>query len=252
VRPNDRASTESLLTTDIPVLANILAMRAKMIDDGVAPNPLTGTYHLHVDPWFFTYITTDTAFRQAFQAAGVSPIFNARAVWSQLFQITVIESNDAPAIGKSGRTDVAVGDAAFTYGATGTPGSSKTMRIEGLPVINSGGVYIRRAIMTGEDFLSDIYVDESEYAQIANLPTIHRYADNIAMFQTARGAVIEANLDRWRFIFRPPTDDRGLVWSVVASATFDLVLPTDVESGANTADARPYKRGVVLEHGAPS
>ena len=35
------------------------------------------------------------------------------------------------------------------------------------------------------------------------------------------------------------------------SAT-DLLLPVDTESQANTSDARPYKRGIVLEMGAPA
>lgn len=250
VRPNNRASSEALLSTDLPVLQDILKMRSKLIDDGVKPNPITGTYHLHVDPYFFSFVTQDTAYRQAFQSAGLSPIFSGNAVWSKAYGITIIESNDAPAVGKSAATDAGFGSSGFTVGATGTPASSKTMVYEGLPVVNSSGVFVRRAIMTGDDFLEDVYVDEMAYFAAAGIPQIHKFSDNVGMYRIGGTEIIAANIDRWRMIFRPPTDERGLVWTISVSSTFDLLLPVDTESQANTADARPYKRGVVLEMGA--
>jgi hypothetical protein len=63
---------------------------------------------------------------------------------------------------------------------------------------------------------------------------------------------VAADIDRWRFMIRPPLDERGLQWTISVSSTFDLVLPIDVVSEANTADLRPLKRSIVLEHGAPA
>lgn len=252
VRPNSRASSEALLVTDLPVLQDILKMRSKLIDDGVKPNPVTGTYHLHVDPYFFSFVTQDTAYRQAFQSAGLSPIFQGNAVWSKAYGITIIESNDAPAVGKSAATDAGFGSTGFTVGATGTPASSKTMVYEGLPVVNSSGVFIRRAIMTGQEFLEDHYVDEMAYFKNSGIPMVHQFSDNVGVYRIGATEVIAANFDRWRMIFRPPMDERALVWTISVSSTFDLLLPVDTESQANTSDARPYKRGIVLEMGAPA
>lgn len=245
------ASTEALLTTSIPVLADVLKMRSKLRDDGVLPHSSSGTYHMHVDPWFFYHVTQDTAFRQAFQAQGLSPIFSGNAVWSPAYGITIIENNDAPAIGKGSSARIGSTGYVESGGATGGTGTSLTLLDSGLPVQNSSGVAIRRAIMTGDDVMDDVYVDEMQYVRNAG-SLIHQYGDSVASYNVGGMFFVAADIDRWRFMIRPPLDERGLQWTISVSSTFDLVLPIDVVSEANTADLRPLKRSIVLEHGAPA
>lgn len=248
VRPNNRASTEALVAGDIPTLKDILIMKARLVDRGVPVHASSGTYHLHVDAWFFVLVTSDTAWRQAFQTVGLSPIFGANAVWSKALGITIIENNDSPAMGK-GRV-VQVGAAGFTIGAMGTPALSQSMADNGIDVVNSTGVSIRRAIMTGDDVMTEAYVDESKYIELVGGKVIHQISNDFNVIALGSTNYVAGSIDRWRLLVRPPLDERALVTTITMSATFDYVLGTDREAISDTTDKSPLKRAIILEHGS--
>jgi len=248
VRPNARASTEALTATDIPTLTDILKMKAKLRDQGIPAHQVDGTYHLHVDAWFFQMVTQDTAWRQAFQTQGMSPIFGAGSMFSPGLGLTIIENNDSPANGK-GKT-LSVGSATASVGAVGSPGSAIQLQDNGIPVVNSSGVIVRRAIMTGYEVLVESYIDEMQYIAMMGGTQIAQISANLATYQIGAQMVVAGNVDRWRILIRPPVDERSLVATVTVSNTFDFVLSSDSFAISDSSDARPLKRAVVLEHGA--
>jgi hypothetical protein len=250
-----RASTEALIATDIPTLNDIMRMRSKLKDQGIMPHPSTGTYHLHVDSIFFEKITQDTAYRQAFQTQGLSPIFGAGSAFSPALGLTIIENNDSPANGKGdtvavGGTGGSVNTSYVGTGGAGTPGSSLQLRENGLPVVNSSGVVIRRSVMTGAGVLIESAVDEMQYIQMVGGQKIHDFSSNLAAYQLGGTQIVAGNVDGWRLLIRPPIDERMLTATITVSNTFDFILPTDTTASSDLSDARPYKRAVVLEHGS--
>lgn len=250
VRPTNRASTEALVSGDIPTLQDILKMKAKEVDRGMMPHAASGLYHLAVDPYFFSFVTQDTAYRQFFQTKELpAALSNLNAVWSPQTQMAVIETNDSPAVGK-GSTIAVGGSAATSIGATGTPGSSLTQEDSGLDVVNSSGVYVRRAILTGDDVLNELYVDHMKIMAAMGAQKIVDVTQNLAVYATGAGQIVAGNVDRWTLIIRPAMDERAMSCSVTVCGWFDYVLPTDADAFSDTSDASPYKRGVVLEHGA--
>lgn len=248
VRPNNRASTEAIVAGDIPTLKDILAMKSRLVDLGVEPHDTTGTYHLHVDAFFFSKITEDTAFRQAFQSVGLSPYFGVQSAFSPGLGITILENNDSPALGKG--EVLSVGTATATVGATGTPGSSQSFRDNGIDVVNSSGVVIRRAIMTGKDVMVEGYIDQSQFPKLMGGNLIHTYNDVFSAYQIGGTQYTVGSVDRWVIVVRPPLDERGLTATITAMNWFDFVLPTDRDAVSNTNDLTPLKKAVVCEYGS--
>lgn len=248
IRPNNRLSSEALVAGDIPTLADILSMKSRLVDLGIAPHDVTGTYHLHVDAYFFSLITKDTAWRQAFQSEGLSPYFGAQSMWSSALGITILENNDSPALGKGDA--IAVGSAGSTVGTTGTPGSSLSFRDNGIDVVSSTGVIIRRAIMTGQGVMIEGYVDQSKFPQLMGGNLIHKYNDVFSTYQIGGTQYTVGSVDRWVIMVRPPLDETAMVATVSVMNFFDFTLSTDREAISNTNDKAPLKKAVVLEYGS--
>lgn len=241
VRANDRASSEAILATDKPTLQHVLAMKAKLVGLGVPRHPSTNTYHLHVDETFFPLINQDPAWQNAFRGAGLSPIFKSNAYVSAEMGITVIENNDSPALGRG-----------IELQAGATPAQSVSMQDVGLDVKNSSGVAIRRAIMTGAEVLIESFVDEMEYLRLIGATPIHTINSLTVYAMPSGGSLAAMLVEGWRFLIRPPLDERALVATFTASATFDFVPGTDQYAATNSADQRPFKRAVGLEYGSTS
>ncbi len=239
-RPNARASTQALVAGDLPTLADVVAMKAKLVGRGVPPHSSTGTYHLHVDETFLAAAVADTAWRQAFQGAGLSPIMGPGAYYVPMYGITVIENNDSPASGRG--AEVAVG---------ATPASSKSMQDVGFDVISSTGVYIRRAVMTGEDVLIESYVDPMALITMNGAKSIHTFGD-VSVMDLNGNRFIAANINGWLLSWRPALDERALSSTATVWNVLDFVLPTDLHSGTDTASGAALKRAVWLEYGSDS
>lgn len=237
VRATNRASTESILATDLPVYTDVLKMRQRLVDRGVRPHRSTGTFHLHVDATFREKITQDSAYRTAFQGAGLSPVFGAGSFFSGAEGITILENNDSPGLGKGREV------------SWKSHGSSVQMEDIGLPLVNSSGVAIRRAIMTGEDVLTESFIDHRKVLQAGGAKIIAELGD-MAVYDIAGRPFLAGNLDGWVMMIRPPMDERSMVCSVTAVNYFDFVLPSDVFSVANANDQTPFKRAVGLEYGS--
>lgn len=248
VRPSNRASTEALLATDLPTLKDVQKLKARLVDLGVKPHDSTGTYHLHVDAYFLSKVSEDPAWRQAFQSVGLSPFFGAQSMFSPSLGITVLENNDSPALGKG--NVISVGSATATVGAVGTPGSSQSFQDNGIDVVNSTGVLIRRAIMTGQDVMKEGYVDVSKFPEIMGGNQIHKYNDVFSVYQVGGTQYTIGSVDRWVIMVRPPMDERALVATITVQNYFDFVLSTDREAVSNTNDKTPLKKAAVLEYGA--
>lgn len=235
------ASTEALATTDAPTLANILKMRARLMDTGIPPHRSSGTYHLDVDSTFLEKISQDAAWRQAFQGAGISPIFGAGATFVPQLGITLLENNDSPASGKGQEVHV---------GALSTD-ASVTMKDCGLDVINSGGVYIRRAIMSGDDVGTETYIDESLYFSELGIKPVGMVTSNLGLYAFEGGArMISGEVDGWRVSVVPALDPRQLECTVAVSMVADWTLGTDYYNAASASNLIPLKRAVVLEYGS--
>jgi hypothetical protein len=248
VRAGGRASSEAILATDFPVYRDILKMRQRLVDRGVMPHASTGTYHLHVDAAFREKITADSAYQVAFQGAGLSPIFGAGSFFSGAEGITILENNDSPGVGKG--HEVIVGSAGFSgTGGTGSPGSSIQMQDIGLPLVNSSGVVIRRAIMTGEEVLTEAYIDHRKVLEAGGAKLIHSFGE-MASYDLNGRQFLAGNMDGWCLMIRPPLDERAMVSTVSVINYFDFVLPSDVLSAANANDTTPFKRAIGLEYGS--
>lgn len=241
VRPNARASSDAILSTDLPTMAEIRKMKAKLVDQGVPPHASTGTYHLHVGPSFFDAIGSDTAYRQAVQGMGPSPLLGPGTLYAAGLGITFIENNDSPALGKT--------DSSLVVQVGGTPGSSQTFKEIGADVVNAIAVTVHRAIMTGGEVGTRWYVNEGKYIELAGGQKIGQVTESVAAYLFNGMTILEVNLGGWRMIVRPPLDDRMLISTVTMSSTFDFLAATDVNCLADTADLRPYKRGIALEYG---
>lgn len=237
VRAGNRASTQAILSTDLPTYDDILKMRQRLVDRGARPHRSTGTYHLHVDATFREKITQDAAYRTAFQGAGLSPVFGAGSFFSGAEGITILENNDSPGLGKGREV------------AWKSHGSAVQMEDIGLPLTNSSGVAIRRAIMTGEDVLTESFIDHRKVLQAGGAKIIHEFGQ-MALYDIAGRPFLAGNLDGWVLMIRPPMDERAMVCSVTVVNYFDFVLPSDVFSVANANDQTPFKRAVGLEYGS--
>jgi hypothetical protein len=236
-----RASTEGLLATDVPLLSDILRMRSRLIDRGVPKHRSSNTYHLHVDPRFLENIALDPKWAQAFQGAGMSPIFGAGAVFVPNLGITIFENNDSPGYGKG--KEVHVGALASDV--------SVTMKDIGLDVVNSGGVYIRRAIMTGGDVGYETYIDENLYYEELGIKPVGQITSNLKTYRFNSGAeMIAGEVDGWRLSIVPALDPRQLMCTVAISLVADWTLGTDSFNAAASSDLTPLKRAVVMEYGA--
>lgn len=249
-RAGSRASTEALLSTDVPTLADVIAMKAKLVGRGVPPHPQTGAYHLHVDETFVAAIWNDTAWRQAFQGQGVTPLLGPGSYFLPMHGIVVVENNDSPARGRG--KEVAVGDATHSgAGGAGTPGSSISMEDTGLDVVNSSGVYIRRAVMTGAECLEEAYIDHREILALNGVKQIHEFGD-VQVMDLNGLRFLTANVEGWTVMIRPALDERALTPVVTFLNYLDYVLPTDLNSGTDVASGSPLKRAVWLEYGSTS
>lgn len=237
VRAQNRASTESILATDLPVYTDILKMRQRLVDRGVRPHQSTGTYHLHVDATFREKVVQDAAYRTAFQGAGLSPVFGAGSFFSGAEGITILENNDSPGQGKGKEV------------SWKSHGSSVQMQDIGLPLVNSSGVVVRRAIMTGEEVLTECFIDHREVLAAGGARLVHQLGD-MAVYDLNGRPFLAGNMDGWVMMIRPPLDERAMVTSLTAVNYFDYVLPSDVFSVANANDQTPFKRAVGLEYGS--
>lgn len=250
VRPNARASTEAIVANDDPTLGEIITMKAKLVGRGVPPHPQTGAYHLHVDETFVAKIWNDAAFRQAYQGGGISPLLGPGSYFLPQHGVVMIENNDSPARGRG--KEVQVGAAGFSgAGGAGTPGSSISMQDTGLDVVNSTGVYIRRAVMTGDEVLLESFIDHMEILGMANIPKVHTFGD-VAVMDMNGIRFIAANIEGWVMLYRPPMDERALTGVVTMVNYLDFVLPSDLNSGTDVASGSPFKRAVWLEYGSTS
>jgi hypothetical protein len=250
VRPNSKASTEALATTDLPTLDTVIAMRQMLVDSGVPPHAETGTYHLHTDAFFLGALVKDTAWRTATQGMGPSAILGPGTLFVPSLGITVIENTDAPAKGKGKELQVgAAGTATSGTGGTGTPLASRSMQDCGLDVVNSAGVSIRRAVMTGDEVMIESYVLHADLIRAMNVPVIHQYGA-MSVYQLGGMQFIAGEVDRWTFIIQPPLDPRALVANITAAIDLDYVLGTDSLSGTDASDTRTLRRAVGMEWGS--
>jgi len=256
VRPNSRASSDALTTTDLPTMAEIRAMKAKFEDQGVPVHEDTGTYHMHVPASFFDKVGADTAYRQATQGMGVSPQLGPGAYFSPNLGITFITNSDSPAKGKTDPDLIySVGAASHSgSGGTGTAGSNECMVEVGLDVINYSGVRVERAIMTGGGMGDETYIDEMLYYEQMGIKPLGMVTQNVGAYQMSEGGMqfLSADIAGLRLTITPPLDPRALVCTVSLSATLDFTAHTDVDSLSDKSDLRPYKRTIMLEYGVPS
>lgn len=238
VRPSSRASTEALINTDKPTLTEILAMRSKLQDRGIMPHRSTGTYHLHVDPYFMPAITQDARWQYATMGSGPSAIDPA-ALWVKNLGITIFEVNDSPAPGKG--NEVSVGS---------SPGSSVSMQDLGIDVVNSSGVVIRRAIMTGEDAMIETFIPEEQYYTMLGVQKLGAVNENFTVYALNGQPWVSGAVDGWRMNIRPALDDRGISCIFTMSKVLDYTLATDSVNSAVASDTTSLKRAVVCEFGS--
>jgi hypothetical protein len=161
--------------------------------------------------------------------------------------ITVIENNDSPARGRG--QEVQVGAAGFSgNGGTGTPASSISMQDTGFDVVNSTGVKIRRALMTGGESMIESFIDHMDVLRASNVNIVHEIGD-VAVADLNGIRFLAANLGGWVMLIRPALDERALESVLTMVNYMDFVLATDLNSGTDTASGAPLKRAVWLEYG---
>ncbi len=241
VRAGERGSTDALQTTDAPTLANILRMRSRLMDTGIPHHQSSGTFHIHGDSTLLEQLGQDTAWRQAYQGAGVSPIFGPGAYLVPGLGLTMFENNDSYASGKG--KEVHVGAVSGDL--------NKTMKDVGLDTINKAGGYIRRAIMTGDDVGMEAYVDEMLYFEQFGIKPVGQVTSNLSVYQFEGGAkMVSGEVDGWRLTVVPAMDPRALVLTVAISMTADWVLAPDYNNAAAETNLTPFKRGIGLEYGS--
>ena len=246
-RPNNRASSEAIVSTDIPTLTEILNMRSRLRGLGIAPHRETKAYHLHVDETFLPNITRDARWQYATQGMGPIAIFGIQGMFIPQLGIVVFENNDSPAYGRGKETIVgSAGNGGL--GGTGTPGSSVSMSDLGLDVVNSSGVQIRRAIMTGADVMTECYIDEELYFSEIGIRKVGNLTSNLSTYAMGGMEFISGAVDGWRINIQPALDDRGISCKFSVSYPFDFVLETDSRADSNTSDVSPLKRAVVCEY----
>lgn len=235
-----KASTEALTATDSPTLNDVMLMRARLQDTGVPRHP-DGTYHLHCDSAFLQLITNDPKWAQAFQGAGISPIFGAGAMFVPNLGITIFENNDSPGSGKGKEVHV---------GALSSD-ANVAMQDLGLDVINSSGVYIRRAIMSGDAVGYETFIDESLYFSELGIRPVGQITSNLQLYTFNGGAqMISGEVDGWRLSITPAFDPRQLMCTFAISLVADWTLATDIFNAASSSNLAPLKRAVAMEFGS--
>lgn len=234
-----KVSTEGLLTTSLPKLSDVQRAISRLVDTGIPRHRESGTFHLHADATFSELVSQDTAWRQAFQGAGVSPIFGAGAMFVPLLGLTLFENNDSPGYGKGKETHV---------GALSTD-DSVTMTDVGLDVKNSGGVFIRHAILTGDDVAIETYIDENLYFKEMGIVPVGKVTENITVYQFQGGAqMLQAEVMGWRMSVLPALDPRQLQCTVAISMVADWTNTTDYFT-STTANGIPLRRAVGIQYG---
>lgn len=252
VRPNNRASSDTLLNTDLPTMTEIRAMITKAVDLGIPRHEMTNSYHIHVPASFFEKIGADTAYRQATQGMGASTQLGPGAYFSPALGVTFIENNDSPGEGKAPTANVfQLGDATHTIGATGSVGSHKVLNEVGLDVRNFAGVKIERCVLTGGMMGEEVYIDEMKYLPMMGMQPIGKVTENVVAYSNGGPNFLAADLAGLRLTIVPPLDPRALVATVTLSCTLDMLAHTDVTSISDTTDTRPYKRTIMCEYGVP-
>ncbi len=241
IRATGRASTDALLTTDYPLLADVLKMRSRLTDTGIPRHASSGTYHLQCDSVFLEKIAQDAAWRTAFQGARLSPIFGAGAVLMEGLGLTVFENNDSWGYGKGKEVHV---------GALGSD-TSISMQDIGLDVVNKGGVYVRRALMTGDDVGVETYINEELYYSEMGILPVGNITSNLKLyaFQGGGAPMIAGEVDGWILRVVPALDPRQLSCTVSVSMVADWTLNTDYFNAAAASNVTPLKRAVGFEFG---
>lgn len=262
-RPNARTSTETIVAGDKPTVTDILAMKARMFDNGI-PAHDDGTYHIHCDASFMVLLAQDPLWVSATQGMGPADAWgDPGGRHLPMLGVTIYETPDSPALARG--LEVQVGSltggpggttGVEPSGAAGAPASSRSMQDIGLDVVNSGGVRIRRAIMTGGEILVETYVDIMDYWERNGIRKIADVTPNLAQYQMSGGgmAFFAAEVEGWVMTILPALDPRQLVTTMTVQATFDYTLTTDLTSasGGNNGIASnqnvPLKRAQVLEY----
>lgn len=235
-----RESTEGLLVTDKPTLANFTNALARMKDAGLGRHRESGTFHVHADSSLSDALWQDGAWRQAYQGAGISPLYGAGAMLVPALGLTMFDNNDSPASGKGKEVHV---------GALGTD-VNKAMQDIGLDVVNSAGVKIRRALITGDEVGIETYIDESLYFSELGIVPVGKITENIQLYEFDGGAkMMTGEVDGWRLSILPALDPRQLVCTVSISLVADWTLPTDYYSAADASTSTPYRRAVGISYG---
>lgn len=242
------ASTEALTANYKPTLADLNKGLSKLKGRGVRPHAKTGAYHLHCDETFLPLLVQDSDWKTANQGQGIVTVLDAKALFVPSLNLLVFENNDSPAYGRG--KEVSVGSSGYSgTGGAGTPASSVSMEDIGLDVVNSTGVEVRRAIITGDDVMQELFIDEELYFSQFGVQQIRQINSNLSVYAMGPMQFVSGAVKGWRLNILPALDARGISCQFSVSYPHDYVLSTDIAASSAANDLTPLKRAAVLEYG---
>jgi hypothetical protein len=179
-----------------------------------------GLYHWHLDPQSEQQVFADNEFQRLNQS--MPDYVHYRRFALAIFGSGVFyRNNEAP----------------NTQTCNPNPLKSNT---HGFELTNGAGIDIRRPICTGQGWIEEKYVDESQYISAAGI------MGKIGEFAVTNGG-IQVVTEGVRLIMRAPIDKMQQTTSTSYSISGDWPVPTDELGPGSKAT---YKRAVVVCHAA--
>lgn len=221
VRPGTGYSVDDLSTSDVPTLADVRTIVARMRNNNVPPHP-DGRYHAHLDPISEGKIFGDSEFK-GLMTALPDMFYYSEFALGQMLGCAFFENTECPQTQN------------VSWGAAGTYTTDDPIAGE---LSNTAGVEIHRILFTGQGGITEYYNDLGALITEAGL------LGKVGEFSITNNG-IEINTDRIQFYARAPQDKLGHIVTTSWKFIGDWPARTD----ALTGDTQRYKRFQVLEHG---
>lgn len=215
---------DDISSADILSMADIRAAVAQLRNDNVHEHE-DGTFHCHLDAVGEQQIFSDNEFQRLHQGLPDSMAYRELAL-DRVLNCTFFRNTESPLASTVNQDP--------EYGYTFAP------EIYNSPAAPATSIEIHRAIVTGQGYLEERYLDQS------NLLTEHGVVGKVGDFVVNVGGV-QVMVERIRAILRAPLDRLQQLVSSSWCFQGQYGFPTDSLTGATPAD---FKRAVVLQFGA--
>ena len=222
------ATVDALTAANVLTLQDIINAVSYLRTQNVPPHP-DGKYHVHMSATSEAQLFADNHWQRMHQSIPNAGACQELAI-GQAVGCYFYRNEEVPTLEST--------NAARQIANAGGAGGAVTAPEIGAEILNAGGTFVNRVIITGGGAIYEKYLDESNYITEAGV------TGKIGEFSIVNNGVALMTR-RIRFILRAPLDRMQQIVAQTWSWSGDFPIPSDGVAG----NAARYKRAVVVEHG---